>query len=262
MRKFIVLVLSICVFANAAFAYGGRNYEEFNEYRSKYRILYGLLLVVGGGFLAYDGFRTVKIDISKPAVSFTASGMWNYTPFGGVERVLNAKGTITNTGNVTLKQLTFEVRYRSTGYQSGFYYPAPDYRGNPTGFPVDFTGIGSILYTSEVGQINNWENHSFYSRMDANGNDPFGSPDPYWSDDGSLVEIVNVNYTWDKKYKEEMNNVYEGLAGVVLFGAGVYVLVDYIVSLNRFNYYMKKHGMDIYVENNYDEFQLKMSKRI
>ncbi|MCL2484434.1 MAG: hypothetical protein FWF00_00030 [Endomicrobia bacterium] len=249
-------------------AYGGVSYEDIGEYKSKLRILYGLLLIVGGGALAYDGFRTVKVDISKPAIDFNygiPNGRWQNTP-GQVGWVtLESRGTIQNIGNVTLRNIGFEVRYRSTGYQSGFYYPAPDYRGNPDGVPVVFTDMQYGLNSSVVGQTNEWTNTITYLKSVAAFNDPLGEQNYWYPDtnpDIELVEIVNIKYTWDKKYKEEMNNVYEGIAGALILGAGVYLIVDYIISLKKFDYYMKKHGMDIYVENYYDEFRLKMSKRI
>ncbi|MCL2799102.1 MAG: hypothetical protein FWD54_02310 [Endomicrobia bacterium] len=276
MKKIIILILSMCVFANVSFAYGSLNYEDFGEYKSKYRILYGLLLIVGGGALAYDGFRTVKVDISKPSYSITASGRWFEGPFSG-QVTLESIGTFTNTGNVVLRDIAFQVRYRSTGYQAGAYFPdqgIPYDPNNPVGVWVNFppdpdTGIvPQTLYTSEIGQTCDWSRGPEpFSLTDTAGQWPDAFDQNTWYSEEldpeyPLVEVINVEYNWDKKYKEEMNNVYEGIAGAVLLGAGVYILVDYLVSLKRFNYYMKKHGMDIYVENYYDEFRLKLSKKI
>ena len=73
MKKFICAAAAFFIFANTAFGYGNVQYEDFNEYKSKYRILYGALLVIGGSLLAYDGFRTVRTDKLKPSFNMNFS---------------------------------------------------------------------------------------------------------------------------------------------------------------------------------------------
>lgn len=265
MKKFISVFLSLMLFSSSAFAYGKTGYDDIAEYKSKYRILYGLILVVGGGILAYDGFRTIKIDISKPAVDFTARGKWDYKqkiPPYGIERLLWGEGTLRNIGNVTLHNITFQVRYKSQS-------PDEYYDGSPGGYYARIEKsegvLVDILPTSIIGQTNNWKHYVETTNSEAGLNEPIGIRDKWYPDsDPSTepVEIVNVKYTWDKKYKEEMNNIYEGIAGVLLAAGGIYLLVDYIISLKRFDYYMKEKNINIYVENSYDEFSFKVCKRI
>jgi uncharacterized membrane protein len=264
------------MFANAAFAYGSRDYEEFAEYKSKYRILWGILMIVGGGFLSYDGFRNIKIDISNPSIDTSNLKAKWYDSFGGgspdPDRPLSynlvSEGTVRNSGNVDLKSVYFEVRYKC---QSDY---APETAYNPNtgrkdivaGEGVIFDKTHTALTNLQISETDSWSNS--YSYPTGGTNPPIGShhdvwyPDPSTDPNTHLVEVVNVKLEWDKKYKKEMNNVYEGIAGVLLAGGGIYLLVDYIVGLKRFDYYTRKHNMKIYVANNYDEFKLMVSKRI
>lgn len=260
MKKVLCMSLALLLFANSAFAYGGRDYEEFNEYKSKYRILYGIVLIVAGGVLAYDGFRTVKDDISKPRLTFTSGGEWHNGTGPDINRfIINANGTVTNTGNVKIKQATAEVRFARVG---GNYFPdqgAYEIRGAVMQF--DSAGGGTILSDLGINEQDNWEvvNVKYPTDM---ANPPVGEHPHAWQDSG-LVEVVNVHIiSHEKKYKKEINNVYEGIAGVLLLGGGAYLIIDYIVSLKKFDYYLKKNQMDVYVQNSSDEFKLMLSKRI
>jgi hypothetical protein len=263
-----------------AHSYGTQNYEEFSEYKSKYRILYGILLTVGGGFLAYDGFRSVKVDMSKPSANINLQSRWN-TMLSGNTLCLQARGVIANTGNVVLHNITFEIRYQSVypnGTLSNGYYPAQYADGRKIGDPVKFDLAGStILDTLDIDNTLGWSvKREDYTRKETGGNDPAGVggrdndpdgadnwyPGPSTDPNAHYAEVVNLKYTWDKKYKTQMNNAFEGVAGALLLGAGMYILIDYIVSLNKFEFYMKKHKMDVYVQNAPDEFWLMFSKRM
>ena len=264
MKRIVCISLAILLFTNSAFAYGGRGYEDFEEYKSKYRILYGILLIVGGGILTYDGFRTVKIDISKPGLTFTSGGEWHRGEVSSPDRnyfIINSSGTVTNTGNVKIKQATAEVRY--SRLHGDMYFPDQGEYGI-IGVPIKFDSesTATILTNFAIMQTKIWEapEKKYAAEM---SNPPVGPLDTgEWQESG-LVEIVNVRIlSYEKKYKEEMNNVYEGIAGVLLFGAGAYLIIDYIVSLRKFDYYMKKNNIDFYVQNSADEFKLMFSKRI
>jgi len=277
MKKILAAVLCCCFLLSAAtlpaYSYGTQNYEDFSEYKSKYRILYGILLVVGGGFLAYDGLRTVKVDISRPSTNITLQSRWNETNKPG-DIFLQAKGTITNTGNVTLNNIIFEVRYQSTN--PSYYYPRQYVGGGETGYPVSLGsgGAGEPFPSLGINNTSSWSVQNDSTFGEAGGNPPRGTAGtpgvnngadnwfPTATDPYTYAEVVNLKYTWDKKYKTKMNNAFEGVAGILLFGAGAYLLIDYIASLNKFEYYMKKHSMDVYVQNSSDEFQLMFSKRL
>jgi putative Mn2+ efflux pump MntP len=259
----LTILLLISIMPVKSFAYGNVDYQNFSEYKSKYRILYGLILLGLGGALAYDGFRNVEIDISKPELKFNAQSRWHTSSINSGFRDLESIGTITNTGNVALRQITFEVRYRSLSPNR--YYPSEGYNNTPIGEPVRFNNTSSILYVSEIGQTDSWEHHNTWNYMEADNN-PLGELEDKWYPETyphhEIVEILNIRYSYDKKYKKVMNSVYEGIAGVLLAGAGIYLLVDYIIGLKKFDYYMKNHDLNFYVQNDYEEFQFMLSKRI
>ncbi|MCL2335140.1 MAG: hypothetical protein FWC57_03645 [Endomicrobia bacterium] len=272
MKKFLIVLLCCCftlsVFKVPVYSYGSQNYEDFSEEKSKYRILIGIILVVGGGFLAYDGFRSVKVDISKPSYSIlNLQSRWNVRS-DGFSLWIKSRGDIVNTGNVTLHVTNMEVRYQTNS--PNYYYPDQGALGNISG---DSVNIGAGLTLNVNDQVY-WSVAKPHTRDIMHPNDPKGDQGQKGDDDGNdnwfpdnidsntYAEVVNLKYTWDKKYKTQMNSPYEGIAGVVLLGAGAYLLIDYIVSLNKFEYYMKKHSMDVYVQNSSDEFRLMFSKRM
>ena len=271
MKKFICAAAAFFIFANTAFGYGNVQYEDFNEYKSKYRILYGALLVIGGSLLAYDGFRTVRTDKSKPSFNMNFSSFW-YTNTVSNNYVMKASGNIENTGNVKLKNVNIWARYKTVapGGIPGGYQPSE------LGTKVNFDGISageSLLLAT--GESKKWTHRAQYGV--AGTNPPEGqdagsefNPDPdhiykgkYPSSTPSfLADIVKVEYEYDKKYKEETNNAYEGVLWLLLIAGGAYLLIDYAASLKKFDYYMKKNHMNFYVENNAEEFRFMLSKKL
>jgi hypothetical protein len=271
MRKFICIALAIALYANTAFAYGGTNYEDFNEYKSKYRILYGIILIVGGGILAYDGFRTVKTDISNPAVKINFSGWWSQDTAGSqFQYTLHSSGDITNTGNVNLRNVVVNL---------GYYDIHGNIRPSALGSDITYDSTGQrSLENLIVNDRETWSDVSGYTTSGTNP--PYGIGDvaatggnpatPHETYSGTypspnpptLVQITDVDYDYTKKYKEEMNSPFEGVLGVLLVAGGAYILIDYIVSLKKFDYYMKKKNMNFYVANTSDEFKLMLSKRL
>ncbi|MCL1971602.1 MAG: hypothetical protein FWG57_01260 [Endomicrobia bacterium] len=258
--------LLLSSFINAqAFAYSSVNYDEFNEHKSKYRLLYGAILIVGGGILAVDGFRTVRTDISKPAVRLNFSSFWyqdvtNY--------VAEANGTITNTGNVDLRDVKVLIRYKTK--DEGF-------RPDEYGIPITFDSGADYINNFAVNESKTWDSRISYPLHDAGGNiqnEPMGPSSnielTYVDNNATypsltpttLVDIVNIEYDYTKKYKNETNNPYEGLLGLLLIAGGAYLIIDYVVSLKKFDYYMKKNNMDIYLANSGEEFKLMLNKKI
>lgn len=270
MKKIICVVLALFIYANTAFGYGNVQYDDYNEYKSKYRILYGALLVIGGAILTYDGFRTVKVDKSKPAVNMNFSSWW-YRNGDDSRFELKSEGDILNTGNVNLTNITVRARYRTLlSDATGEYYP------NAFGKEVTFTSGGTALSSLAVGDSANWT-CSDVKNIYGDTTQPEGRPSPVLtnpdeeyiyhgqypsSGQTKLLDIVSVDYSYQKKYKEEMNNAYEGILGLLLVAGGAYLLIDYVISLKKFDYYMKKNNMNFYVENDVEEFTFKLSKKL
>ncbi|MCL2145481.1 MAG: hypothetical protein FWH43_08345 [Endomicrobia bacterium] len=276
MKRIICLALAMLLYSNAAFGYGGVNYDDFSEYKSKYRILYGAILAAGGIALAYDGFRTVKVNKSKPAVGLNFSSYW-YND-GNYKYVINTEGNIINAGNVDLRNIKVWVRYKTKEIGTGEL--SNQYRISEFGTQIKFEGNASIgpLGNLVIGETVKWDGGTIQYPTVEGGltNPPMGTEttsltDPNYVDfnysypnsvPSELVDIVKIEYDYTKKYKEEMNNQYEGLLGVLLIAGGAYLLIDYFVSLRRFDYYMKKNNMDVFVANSGEEFKLMLSKKL
>ena len=67
------------------------------------------MLTAAGGLVAYSGFRLV--DISAPGVSMPA---FTTATAGPGPWVITTSGTVINTGNVDLKNLTITVYYKDS----------------------------------------------------------------------------------------------------------------------------------------------------
>ncbi|MDR1196235.1 MAG: hypothetical protein LBL00_07160 [Endomicrobium sp.] len=274
MKKIICITVALFICANTVFGYGSVQYDNFNEYKSKYRILYGALLVIGGGLLAYDGFRTVQVDISRPSVNMNFSSFW-YKNTDNYLYLIRTKGNIENTGNVDLQNVSVWIRYKTTnsdGSISSHYEPTEygktiTYEGNPEGASLpnlvineskNFS-VGHDYPTASTNPPDGLESKTSDPNADTSyvyeGQYPSSTPT-------RLIDIVSVEYKYKKKYKDEMNNAYEGILGLLLVAGGAYLLIDYVISTKKFDYYMKKNSMNFYVENTSDEFKFMLSKRI
>ena len=269
MKKFLCIVLTLFILSNTAFAYGSVDYDDFSEYKSKYRILYGAILLVGGAVLSYDGFRKVKVNDSRPEVTINFNSYWYTTTDPSPYYQIKSSGTVQNTGNVDLRNVTFYVRYKD---EKGEY--VNNALADQT--QVNFSGFssGETINLSKTDNSVDWSHEFKY--LTAGRNLPDGhevdsptNPQEYVyrgqypsTNSAAHFEIADVQYEYDKIYKKEMNNAFEGVAGLLLIGGGAYLLIDYLVSVKKFDYYMKKKNIKFYVENNFDEFAFKLSKKI
>lgn len=152
MKKFLTILLSLCLCASVSFAEFDPYADEEPEGKPTKKLIYGLILTVIGGVLTYDGFSQVEEDVSRPSVDYTTvlHSEWNRyvttTPYGfekeyfetgnptigiksGIsewEYKLDGDDTVYkvgtdaeknwnilyNNGNVDLKNITIEVRYK------------------------------------------------------------------------------------------------------------------------------------------------------
>ena len=146
LNKILSVLFMLCFFINISFAFDSYADDEI-EKKSYKKLCYGIVLTLLGGFLAYDGFSTEEVDISKPSVDYTtvlhsewvqssekkyilrsgytdnstispeAVKKWDYTKYEIDGQVYTVEQNILyNNGNVDLTDLTIEVRYK---YDSG-----------------------------------------------------------------------------------------------------------------------------------------------
>ena len=320
MNKILSILLMLCFFVNISFAFDSYADDEV-EKKSYKKLYYGIVLTLLGGFLAYDGFSTEEVDISKPSVDYTTvlhsewvqssekkyilrSGYTDNTTAGTGEdytkyeidgQVYTVKQNIlSNNGNVDLRNLTIEVRYK---YDSGTIikdenpaaHPGNGASTNPTS-----DGYHIATKTEEVdtktkvyknlplkkGESLTWRDVWEYStakesppnRNERQGyieegehqND--GTTGLNLGKDGlSLMDIriklnKGVQYTpiYEKRHKSEI----EGVAGIMVGLAGIYFIVDHFIDMHKFNTYAKKHDLNFKILTASNEYKLMLQKRI
>ena len=151
MKKILSVILTLCLFATVSFSAFDPYADEEVEKKSYKKLYYGIVLTLLGGFLAYDGFSTEEVDVSKPSVDYITVSHSEFVQRAGSEEepiyemrsglslnnVVGQRGDYTkyeikddklydqvepnilyNNGNVDLKNITIEVRYR---YKDGTY---------------------------------------------------------------------------------------------------------------------------------------------
>lgn len=213
MKKLAVIVLSL-FFVNVCFA--AENYElpgvskkESREIKSPSKLerVGGIVLSVVGLFLAIDGFK--KIDISKPSLD---TSHWTWTKEKATTWWVDSNGTVTNTGNVALK----DVKLYRTYYNASGQMIANDY------CYLDVHWLDSLPTSTQ----DSWDYF--------NGG---------WANEPMSVKLT-ASYGYDKIKKNK--NTFEGVTGLACMGAGLYLIVDYNKQLRQF---AQKTGIEIKVVN-------------
>ena len=189
MRKFLSILLTLCLFVNVSFAFDPYADEEI-EKKSYKKLYYGIALTLLGGFLTYDGFSLEKVNTSRPSVDYvtvshsewiqitedrnvyqlrsgysdntTAQYEQDYTKYKIDDQMYTVEPNVLyNNGNVDLTKITIEVAYKfSSGEHIG-----------PGGERID----GDIYYDAEGNP------HSVYHTAQ------------YFNDEGNLVDATNIN---------------------------------------------------------------------
>ena len=122
----IMLALSLCV--NISFAFDPYADEEI-EKKSYKKLYYGIVLTLLGGFLAYDGFSKEEVDVSKPSVDYTSvsHSEWVQNPAGGEFSYQMRSGvSLNNVSNYDYDDDTREVNYNKYEYDGEFYSVEPN----------------------------------------------------------------------------------------------------------------------------------------
>ncbi len=203
--------------------------DSFGYYRdrSNNKLLYGLVLSAAGLVLAFHGFSMAKEDISQPSVeiqnfSFNASQPRINLPYN-----VTATGQVRNTGNVDLTGHTVFVEYYDSG--NNLCADIHEYYG---GIRMNDTGSFSLLTT------------------------------------GYAINVQPVNYKvytdlqYDSIYRTRQQNQAEGIIGVVVFGIGAYLMIDYALNINKFDTYMQKHDMDVKLAASRQSLGFLVSKKL
>jgi len=286
LKKIISLFLVICLSANIAFAfdpYAGT--EEEADKKSPIQLIYGIVLTLTGAFLTYDGFSKVEYDVSKPSVDYLTviHGEWNQLGAGEAQfEYTISSGTTTwlatapantiinnavyNKGNVDLTNVKIEVRYFKSDntpvvVESGEY--ATDDNGYRT---IKIVSIAKNEYET-------WQDIFKYiaasAQMPAEGKPR--TPDAVDSEHGlylgedtlKIMQVrIDLSGCYTKIYEKRNKSDLEGVAGIVIAGAGIYFLADYFIGLKKFDRYMKQNQMNIMLASCPSEYKLLFQKRI
>ena len=207
MKKALSVILTLCLFANISFAAFNPYADEEVEKKSYKKLYYGIALTLLGGFLVYDGFSKVEVDVSKPSVDYTTvlHSEWNhganasehdyilssgYSPYPYSPKdsprenpIYIEQNVLYNNGNVDLYNITIEVRYNDrTGHYIKDSYPSE----HPNNGDQTSNGYHVAKYTNEgvtetyegisldKGKSITWRDIWEYRTDDPNENSPLG----------------------------------------------------------------------------------------
>ena len=302
MKKILSVMLTLCLFANVSFAAFDPYADEEVEKKSYKKLYYGIVLTLLGGFLAYDGFSTEEVDVSKPSVDYTtvSHSEWNqneggsheytlrsgyspyeYTPEGFDNPVSIEKNVLYNSGNVDLYNITIEVSYkdRSNGYITDEYPNLHPKNGEATtnGYhEATFQGTVYKNITLAKGQSVTWQDIWEY-KTDSDQNSPNGDDrikDETASNPGGLhlgkdaLTLMNIRVKLNKNqqykpiYEKRHKSDVEGVAGVLVGITGIYFIVDHFLDMHKFNAYARRHNLNLKVTTASNEYKLLLQKRI
>jgi len=198
------------------------------------KLILGLCLIGGGAFMTIDGFSTVKEiekewdeDISNPQIDISN---WAWTKELIIDWWAEPYGTVKNTGNVPLEwvKIAYCFTDAADNYITGNYtYLDIHYDKLPVGYQDSWWGISNC-----------------------------GSIEPMWG-------YVTVTYEYDPLlkhhviYKERTKNATEGVIGIGAIGFGTYLVVDYLIDLQKLK---KRAGIEIKVARKQDTTYLLCAK--
>lgn len=315
MKKVLAVALTLCLCINVSFAFDPYADEEV-EKKSYKKLYYGIALTLLGGFLAYDGFSKVEVDVSKPSVDYTTvlhsewthltaeknyelkSGysFYQYSPEG--EKISIEQNILYNNGNVDLKNITIEVRYKdsagyivdeasethphngevtSDGYHVATYHSKYDNDNvNPEDFPApDSEKIICKNIDLAKGESFAWSDVWKYTTTGTNSplgderqhgeelTDPIGL---HLGEDALTLMDIRVKLEKDQQYKpiyEKRNKSdIEGVGGIMIGLTGIYFLIDHFVDMHKFNAYARRHNLNLKIATASNEYKLMLQKRI
>ena len=306
MKKILSVFLMLCFVVNVSFAFDAYAGDEV-ETKSYKKLYYGIVLTLLGGFLVYDGFSTEETDITKPSVDTMTvlhsewvqnNGARNYELRSGYSDNTTAhtgedytryemngnvftveKNVLYNNGNVDLKDLTIEVRYK---YDSGDIIGPNGEHLKDEGY---HTATNTEIYENfdlKKGESLTWDDVWRYT---TEGTSPPNNNErkPYTENEKgevinpgteglnlgkkslSLMDVrvkLNKHQQYTPIYRKKHKSEIEGVAGIVLGLAGIYFIIDHFIDMHKFNAYAKKHDLNFKIATASNEYKLMLQKRI
>lgn len=272
MKKITTLFLILCFSANISLAFDPYADEEI-EKKSNTKLYYGIILTLVGGFLAYDGFSQEKVDISKPKVDYEtvihAEWYQNGTAFNYEIRSGNSKystpeiqqNIIYNTGNVDLTNVTIEIAYLNRAGEIVKDAGDPDYHTVVNAVDIkkgeSLTWQDIYYYTTTLTNPPGWtEQRGDWGTGEGAGIYTGESATEYMD---IKIDLSN-SYTpiYEKRNKSDI----EGVSGIVIGIAGIYLIVDHFVDMHKFDQYMKRNNLDVKLAKATNEYKILFQKRL
>lgn len=272
LNKILSVLFMLCFFINISFAFDSYADDEI-EKKSYKKLCYGIVLTLLGGFLAYDGFSTEEVDISKPSVDYTTvlhsewvqkgqNGSEVQNEIGGkyilrsgyTDNITAGKGEdytkykidgevytveqniLYNNGNVDLTDLTIEVRYK---YDSGTIIKDENPGEHSNNGTTTNDGYHVAKKTEEVATKT-----EVYENLTLKKGDTLTWRDVW---EYSTAKESPPNRNERQGYIEEGEHQNDGTTGLNLGKDGLY-LMDIRVKIDKKNYtpiYEKRHKSEI-----------------
>ena len=287
MKRIITLFLVICLCVNAAFAFDPYADEEL-EKKSPAKLIYGIAMTLAGAFLAYDGFSQVETDLSRPSVDYiTVSHVeWNQTGFDSEEQMYEYtfksghsawptptidQNVVYNSGNVDLKNIKIEVRYFNTNQAPIVVSFPPPRTGDQTTDAYGYRTVMTVIDLAKGESVNWTDTFAYYtagSEMPAGTQRESSATDEtgglYRGEKTSAIMQIRIDLSncYTKMMGKKNKSDFEGVSGLVIAGAGIYLLADYFVGLKKFDRYMKKKDVNVRFASYSNEYRLMLQKRL
>lgn len=212
------------------------------------------------------------------------------------DRYTVEKNVLYNNGNVDLRDITIEVRYRynentyigdydGTEVTTGGYHTAgtnKDVTNPPDPDPQHEDAVYYDNISLKQGDSITWQDIWEYTSVGTSS--PNGSPrSPYFyneatgsydlgitgldvgKDSAVLMDvrvILKKHQQYTPIYQTRHKSDLEGVAGIFVGIAGIYFIIDHFLDMHKFNAYVKRHHLNLRVATASNEYKLMLQKRI
>jgi len=274
----------MCLCVNAAFAFDPYADEEL-EKKSPAKLIYGIAMTLAGAFLAYDGFSQVETDLSRPSVDYitVSHAEWNQSIKDAQEKYVYTlksgysgwptptidQNVVYNSGNVDLTNVKIEVRYFHVNQEPIIVLIPPrtgdqttDAYGYRTVKTVDLAKGESITWTDTFAYYAAGTEMPGGTERESSATDETGGL--YRGEKTLEIMQIRINLTdcYTRMLGKKNKSDFEGVSGLVIAGAGIYLIADYFVGLKKFDRYMKKNDVNVRFASYPNEYRLMLQKRL